>query len=236
MNADVHALAGAYALDALPSGEAAEFQAHLADCPACQVEVAELQVTAARLGVAVSEPPPDRVRAAVLRAARQTRQVPPDTRVADGDSRRRPRRAWLAAAAAVLVVTAGGVALDGVLDDDPSGPTTDPIAAVVGAPDAQTAAARLRGGGRLTVISSDRLGQAVVLSEELPPPGAGRTYQLWLVDPDGAARSADVLIDGPRATDLVSEVRTGDQLAITREPAGGSEQPTTTPLAVTDPL
>jgi anti-sigma-K factor RskA len=59
---------------------------------------------------------------------------------------------------------------------------------------------------------------------------------VWLVDPDGNARSADVLINAPGAADLVRGVEPGDQVAITREPAGGSRQPTMAPLAITEPV
>jgi anti-sigma-K factor RskA len=236
MSADVHALAGAFALDALPPSEAAAFREHLAQCSACQDEVAELQITATHLGLAVAERPPPRVREAVLQAAGQTRQLPPTTQPVEAIGRHRRRsRAWLAAAVAAVVVTAGAAGLTATLDDD-SQPTADPIASVVAAPDAKTEVARLRGGGRLTVVSSAQRGEAVVLSERLPPTGVEQVYQLWLVDPDGNARSAEVLIDAPGAADLVREVRPGDQVAITREPAGGSEQPTMAPLAVTDPV
>jgi anti-sigma factor RsiW len=40
---DIHALSGAYALDALEDLERAAFRRHLAQCPACTVEVAELR-------------------------------------------------------------------------------------------------------------------------------------------------------------------------------------------------
>jgi len=46
---DVHALAGAYALDALTELERAAFGRHVADCESCTVEVAELSETATRL-------------------------------------------------------------------------------------------------------------------------------------------------------------------------------------------
>lgn len=230
MNADVHALAGAYALHALPADETAEFQEHLAECSACQEEVAELQITATHLGVAVSEQPPPRVREAVLQAARQTRQLPPETPIQRHAGPSRRRRVWLAAAAAVVVVGVGAAGLTAVLDNNE--PANSPIAMVVAAPDAAVTTTPMRGGGQLTVVSSEQLGQAVVLSKELPPTTADRVYQLWLVDPDGQARSADVLIDAPGAADLVRGVRPGDQVAITREPAGGSEQPTMTPLAI----
>jgi anti-sigma-K factor RskA len=233
MNADVHAFAGAFALDALPPDEASEFQEHLAQCASCQVEVAELQITATHLGVSVAEPPPPRVREAVLQQVRQTRQLPPVTSHRDDTAPpRRARRYWLAAAAAAVVVAAGAAGLTTVLDE----PADDPIATVFAAPDANSDFVQVRGGGKLTVVSSEQLGQAVVLSEDLPPTGADQIYQVWLVDPDGNARSADVLINAPGAADLVRGVEPGDQVAITREPAGGSRQPTMAPLAITKPV
>ncbi len=235
MNADVHALAGAYALDALPEEEAAAFTDHLAECAACRQEVAELQATAAQLGVAAAQSPPPGIRDRVLHAAHETRQVPPLSPPTDLAARRmrRWRRAFVAAAAAAVLV-AGGLGLQQVLDEEAA---SDPIAAVMTAPDAHATTARVRGGGRLTVVTSHELDQAVVHSDGLPALRQSRVYQLWLVDPDGGARSADVLI-APRTSagqsSLVRGLRPGDAIAITREPAGGSEQPTTTPLAIAD--
>lgn len=243
MNPEVHTLAGAYALDALPPEEAAAFEAHLEHCAACRQEVAELQVTAAHLGLQASQQPPAGLRERVLRAAGDTRQVPPPPRAevtdlteAEPGHRRAPRwPRWLAAAAAAAVVV-GAVAL-GVERMTPEGPDVPPTPAaqVLAAPDAHSATAPVRGGGAMTVISSQRLGRAVVLSERLPGLAPGRVYQLWLVDRRGDARPADVLLgpEGPASrSSLVRQMRPGDSVAITREPAGGSDQPTTKPLAL----
>ena len=43
MNADIHGLSGAYAVDALDDVERAEFERHLGQCPECQEEVASLR-------------------------------------------------------------------------------------------------------------------------------------------------------------------------------------------------
>src|SRR5262245_38893611 len=110
MNADVHALAGAYAMDALPDNEAVAFTAHLEQCPACRQEVAELQATAAQLGLAATAPPSTQLRDRVLHAVHQTRQVPPVAPPADVERRRRwwtPR--LLGAAAAVLLILGAAV-------------------------------------------------------------------------------------------------------------------------------
>jgi anti-sigma-K factor RskA len=239
MNADVHALAGAYAMDALPPEEAREFAQHLQQCPACQQETAELQITAAQLGIAVTSQPPPALRDRVLRAVQQVRQVPPPTSADDISSRRRRTRTQMlvAAAAVVLVLAAGLLALRPVLDDTADSPQQDRIVAVMNAADARSSTTTVSGGGSMTVVSSRRLDEAVVLGERLPRLDRAHDYQLWLVDPAGNARSARVLIDGVGAPStgsrLVRGLRPGDQVAITQEPAGGSEQPTTAPLAIT---
>ena len=46
---DIHALSGAYAVDALDDAERAQFEDHLAECPACRSEVDSLQEAAALL-------------------------------------------------------------------------------------------------------------------------------------------------------------------------------------------
>jgi len=65
---DLHALSGAYALDAVSDVERKRFEHHLAGCPSCQREVSELLEAASRFGVAVSARPPDGMRARVLDA------------------------------------------------------------------------------------------------------------------------------------------------------------------------
>jgi len=239
MNPDVHALAGAYALDALPAEDAAAFAEHLQACETCKQEVAELRVTAAQLGLAVTRPAPEALRDRVLTAVQHTRQVPPSTpqpAAATGGRRIWPRLV-AAAAVLVLVVGAGILTVSRALEERVGPPPQNPLAAVIAAPDARTTSVGLRGGGTLTVIISHRQHRAVVLNQDLPRIPANRAYQLWLVDRAGNARSARVLIDARAATAasarLVRGMQPGDQIAITREPAGGSNQPSMAPLAVT---
>jgi anti-sigma-K factor RskA len=239
VSADVHALAGAYVLDALPPDEARAFEDHLTHCQACRDEVAELQHTATRLGLAAQQDPPPALRERVLQAARFTPQVPPRA----SGRQHAPRRAARLVAAAVIVLVAGaggfGIAQwsDQWSDQRGDQPRGSAVTAVVSAPDATVASARLEGGGTLTAIVSERLGQAVVLTERLPEPPAGRTYQLWLVGGDDRPRAAGLLAprqstDGDTRPIVVRQVRPGDRIAITHEPAGGSERPTMQPLAV----
>ena len=63
---DIHALGGAYALDAVDDLERAAFDRHLAECEACTLEVAEYRETATRLAEGSWSVPPRRMREQVL--------------------------------------------------------------------------------------------------------------------------------------------------------------------------
>ena len=63
---DIHTLAGAYALHAVDDLDRARFERHLAECPSCAAEVAELNDAMAAFSDATSEAPPAGLRAAVL--------------------------------------------------------------------------------------------------------------------------------------------------------------------------
>lgn len=91
--------------------------------------------------------------------------------------------------------------------------------------------------GPTRVVYSQEVGRALFTADELPHPGAERTYQLWFIDDDGAARSAGTFLpeDG-RARVVLEGAAAGDLVVgLTVEPAGGSRRPTGEML-VTQPL
>jgi anti-sigma-K factor RskA len=61
-----HALAGAYAVDALDGAERTRFERHLASCQTCQAEVRRLVATAAELGLAAAVTAPPALKGRVL--------------------------------------------------------------------------------------------------------------------------------------------------------------------------
>ena len=77
MSPDLHHLSGAYAVDALDEGERAAFEQHLAGCPDCRAEVAELAAAAHSLTSVVEAAPPPELRAAVLSRISTVRPLPP---------------------------------------------------------------------------------------------------------------------------------------------------------------
>src|SRR3984885_12796340 len=74
---DLHTLAGAYAMDAVPPSERAAFERHLARCEPCRQEVRGLREATAALAAATAVQPSAAFQEATLRAAAQTRQLPP---------------------------------------------------------------------------------------------------------------------------------------------------------------
>lgn len=76
-SADIHSLAGAYALDALPADEVDDFEAHMAQCRACREEVASFEATTVRLSELVEESPPASMKTDVMAMITSVRQDPP---------------------------------------------------------------------------------------------------------------------------------------------------------------
>jgi anti-sigma-K factor RskA len=64
----LHALAGAYALDALETAERDRFERHLPGCGDCEAEVRAMTETATALGMAAAADPPQGLKRAVLAA------------------------------------------------------------------------------------------------------------------------------------------------------------------------
>jgi anti-sigma-K factor RskA len=72
---DIHEAASAYAVDALDAADLAEFEAHLASCSACRIQIVSLRETAAELSLLSLAIPPASLRDNVLAAIRTTPQV-----------------------------------------------------------------------------------------------------------------------------------------------------------------
>jgi hypothetical protein len=236
---ELHPLTGVYALDALTGPELSRFERHLTRCPACEHEVHGFRETGARLAVAVAATPPPRFRPRVLAAMRATRQDPPLTPGAAAHRWRWPRPVpWLAAAVAAVAVAAA-VAL-GVVQSvtqhrlDQAQAQIKAAAAVLAAPDARLTVQATTAGGTASVVSSQSRHAMVISTAGLPELGGGRVYEVWFLAP-GRIRPAGLLPQaaGGRTAPLLADGLTaGDRIGLSVEPAGGSKQPTTTPILV----
>jgi anti-sigma-K factor RskA len=226
--ADVHTLTGPYVLDALPEDERARFEQHLTECAFCTTEVAELREAAIKLATQVATPPPPALKADVMSAIDQIRQVPPLVPGATDElSRRRvSRRSVLALAAAALAVAAsGGIAIDQYRGKQEAIQANERMAAVLAEPDARTVHGAVNGGGQATVVTSARADAAVVVLHDLRKLRDNQTWQLWLIDNTQTAHSV-----GLAAGDLTKVINGGLTgkvvFGLTIEPTGGSPKPT----------
>ncbi|MGO4661339.1 anti-sigma factor [Terrabacter sp. 2TAF16] len=271
MSEDIHALSGAYAVDALDDVERARFERHLAGCTACQAEVESLVAAASELSVLTEAAPPASLRAKVLAEIATVRPLPPLTAPqhdsADEDAtsptppepaqapaataapatqaehaddlteRRRSRsarglaRGWrvVVAAATVAVLAIGGFTVWKQIDKDPSRAIADQVLA---APDATRYGQRLAGGATATVVRSNALQKAVIVTSGMSQPPSGKVFQLWLQDATGHMTSAGLMPGGgDQVVVLSGDASHSKGAGITVEPEGGSDQPTSDPVA-----
>jgi anti-sigma-K factor RskA len=245
---DVHADAALYAVDALEPGERAVFELHLRGCAACREEVSAFGEVGAHLAAAVAEPPPPALRGDVLAAVRgapQERRPAERTEDRAGDApvslaqRRRPRRRWLAAAAAAAVLLPGA-ALGGWAVGTQAEQREQQLVAqeqdrqnrLLSAPDVTTR--QLDVDGRpATLVVSAQADAALFVASDLAGPGEGREYQLWLVQDETPV--PDVRFGGGQVQVwLDGDIDRAGAVAMTVEPAGGSETPTLPVLAAAE--
>jgi anti-sigma-K factor RskA len=228
---DVHTSTGAHAADALPPEERAQVEQHLAECPACAQEVAELRAALVRLADAVPERPSPALRERVLAEVARTRQLPPV--VGPGEGRARGRwwsSAPLQVAAAALLVVAvvlGVLLVQERRQLDHQRTMVAEVSTMLSDPHHVVTTATLTSGGRGTALVSGS--EALFFAGDLPTVASDRTYQLWVMSPS-STRSAGLLGRGSSAQMLVRGLRDGDALGVTVEPSGGSTQPTSTEL------
>lgn len=248
---DVHALSGAYAVDALDDLERAGFERHLAECEACRTEVDGLREAAALLAVDAATTPPTSLRGQLLAEIATIRPLPPRTGPApippmstgpttyDGavaaDQQTAPRARWLPALVAAAVATIVGLVALGWQPWRDEAPQLSAVQRVLTAPDAEAVRLDFPDGSSAVLTRSERLRRAVLTTTEMAPPPPGKVYELWLQQPDGSMTPAGLMPARPTQ----SVVLDGDAAAavgagITVEPAGGSELPSGEPIALFD--
>jgi len=235
-------LLGAFALGAVDAEEAATVRAHLATCPECQAEIADLWAAVDSLPGLIEpmEPPPalrDRIAAIAAEAASPALAPPalsalpapepvptvapapavpePIRRSASFWSRATP---WAAAAAILLLLTTGLLVWNLRLREQiATAPVTETIAL---APTDAAPEAR----GQVTYLPQDDL--FILDVRDLPPLEPDQVYEVWLIGANGPEPAG--VFDQP--TDqhaIVADRDRYDTLAITAEPGPlGTEAPT----------
>ncbi len=215
MTIDIHALSGAYAVEALDDVERAQFEEHLAECPACRSEVDSLREAAALLAETTATEPSAELRDRVLADIAGVRPLPPEGATVTALEPRRRRRVvtFLVAAAAAVAIGTGGIVSQ--LNDDRSAADE-----VIQADDAQRFTQSFPGGATATVVRSKSLNKAVVITHDMPAAPNGHAYALWLQH-DDVMVPAGVMPDGPDNEVVLSgDAASANGAGITVETAG----------------
>lgn len=160
----------------------------------------------------------------------------PVTPTLESDDRRRLPRRWTylaaAAVAAVAIGAAGWVMGESSSPEPEVRPLASPAEQVFSAEDLRSTGGPVAT-GNVTVYLAKSADTGVLVMDSVPPPQPGTVYQMWLIGP-GGARSAGTMTDQdvePVTTAVLSGINDASTLAFTVEPPGGSDRPTTTPVA-----
>jgi anti-sigma-K factor RskA len=237
---DLHSLAGPYALDALEAGsERDRFTRHLSRCQSCAAEVKGFREVATAMAFAAAAEAPAELRDRVLTAAARTRQLPPEVRTHARPRRSRTRVPWVpwlsgvVATASIVVAVLFGFAQAHTRDElNQVKAENQAISLLLSAPEAKLLTHTVTHGGVATVVLAADRHELAVVTTGLPALPAGQVYQLWLIGKPKIV-SAGLLPaakNGQTPAVLATGVVKGDTLGLTVEPAGGSAQPTTTPI------
>lgn len=133
-------------------------------------------------------------------------------------------RRWFTLAAslvAVLVLGFGAVTIGQQLTRPA---TVVALEQVTTAPDARSATATMPDGAVVTAHWSASTGQSVLVTDKMSALPSDKTYELWFVRDDTpiAAGIFSTDADGKATAVLQGEFHSGDVIAVTVEPAGGS--------------
>ena len=236
------------AAGALTPEESTELERVLAADPRAAEEYAALLDDITVLADSVAEQPPARLRAAVLDAVAtepQAGEQPEPAEIAVPVEPAEPvesppehvapvvpihRRKWwipATAVAAAIVIVVGAL----VVTRDADAPTDDMMAAVL--EDENAVTVELGGeAGALQLVKSDEHDATVLVGDGVDAPDPDQVLQLWAIE-DSEPASMGTFVpdaDGHVAVVMEGTEPEGVLYAVTIEPEGGSEQPTTEPI------
>jgi anti-sigma-K factor RskA len=224
---EVEELIGAYALGALPVETLGEIGEHLATCEN-HPEAADLKAVAASLAFAVPErePSPELKTRLMASVGGEPAEAPTATERESFFERIRtwrPQRAVPYVLAGALAVAVAALIITNVSDSD----------------DTQTAAVTLTGTDNAQAILhvlDD--GLVVMEADGLEPLDSEETYQVWAIR-SGQPESLGLLgpaSDGAVEQAIRADLSGVDAVAVTKEPAGGSVEPTGEPVLESDQI
>lgn len=221
----IESLIAAYAMGAIPEDEVPAIRAHILSCEICFAEAESYTEALGALATSVEPVPlPKGFAERVLKEARGESPAPAAKEAARGRTWRRFLVPGLAVLAVISLV-ATSLALIGSLERQ------DEYERVVASLVRDPNALELRGpGGAEGVLASTEEG-SVLVTVDLGEAPRGRDYQLWLIE-DGVPTPSETFDVTGSVVVIETKLDAGsfEGAAITVEPEGGSEQPTTDPV------
>jgi anti-sigma-K factor RskA len=219
----------AYALGALEPSEVEALERHLGECRECRDYLFWLDPAVDQLPVSVEQrQPPKRLKRALMAEVNADIKA---ARRAERDRDRADRGLWgsiwrpvtaVAAAAVLIAGVIGGYVLRG--DDAPERTLIE--------------AEPLEGGGAQMVVTLEREDDRGILHvEKLPELPENEVYQAWLERDGRMEPSTTFVVDRNGGTEVavMGSLEGARALLITREPRGGSDEPTP-PVLMQAPL
>lgn len=219
-------LKDAYALGALPDEEQREMEEYFSDNPALRAEVEELTSISKLLAFSPTEyDPPPTLRRNIMSVV----ESEADRREQATDSQSTVQRLRTSLGLQKFALGAAAVALVALLSWNILLQTQDS--------DLQTY--QLQNSDSSTEVKAEVVeineGQFVLTAENMSRMPEDKTLQIWVIE-DGEPKPAGTFRpeDGVAAAPVTAPIRGAETLAVTVEPEGGSEQPTTDPVMQTE--
>jgi anti-sigma-K factor RskA len=229
-------LKDAYVLGALPEEERRSFEDYLAAHPERQAEIDELGAVAGLLAFSPQEQEPSpelrsRIMEVVEAEAEPRRVRGRSTFARVGDFLSVRSLAFGAAALLVIGLLSWNVLLQGQVQDL-QGQVADAQAQ-------QTKTIELKGSwaeqGATAEVTSMQENEIILVARNMPSVPEDRTCQIWVIKGEVPKPSGLFQPDGNgTATPITNSIKKADVIAVTVEPAGGSEQPTSDPVLLAD--
>ena len=234
-------LKDAYVLGTLPEEERLSFEDYLAAHPERQAEVDELGAVAGLLAFSAPEQEPSQeLRSRVMEMIEtEPRRVGGHSTFARfGDYLSVKSLALGAAALLVIGLLSWNLALQGQVEDAQS-QVQNLQGQVADAQAQQTRTIELKGAwaeqGATAEVASMQKNEIILVARNMPSVPEGRTCQIWVISDDVPKPSGLFQPDGNgTATPITNSITKADVIAVTVEPAGGSEQPTSDPVLLAE--
>jgi len=221
----------AYVLGALPEQERRELEEYLAAHPERQAEIDELGNVASLLALSPPEQEPSPELRRSIMAVVEAQRPPART------------RSWLAGVKELLSVRnlalgAAALLVIGLFSWNMllQGQVKDLQGQVASLQDSQQSRmVALAGTGAAQRAEAEVIllkgHKAVLMAEDMPRVPENKTYQIWVIEDDVPQPSGLFEADGDTVAAVVEKpLDEDDVIAITIEPNGGSQQPTTDPM------